>query len=783
MKQIKIREKMALIVISGTLLSALFGTVLIYQIVQRNLLASESVKLQKITAKFTSVATERFEESHPKLTNFAQLLEIELAKPIQKSEIKTFHKIMELNPDGVWRNRKTDFNGKLESGIFLPPNSSENDLQKIRHLRIKHTMDAFGAAASERFENIWYLSPHRSEIIFDRNYPEFAFEQKADNDYTQTPWLTYANPELNPQKNLRFTPPLFDPVPKVWMVSAIYPLYVNNEWLGSLGEDMPLTNVLKFMFENDQMYKNTEHFLVDTQGNFVLAGAWQKELEASPEGFKPNLEQETEFAALLKMPLTHEPQLLTDNFLFHNRRYTVIGMILDPLNWHYYLVAPVAEIMASTRELFFNIIEMILLLGVLNSIFMFTITGKTITNRIKIITEAIKSYSENHSYRITNKILGNDEITQFGRAFDQMADEISDNIAELNKRTEQLQSVFDVSPSGYVLINNDNKILLANKVVSLITGLNISELLNMTKEEFLTYLSNQATDSLVKLKDTNQLLRVELIRPKHTILLCGRREILFENGDLLGKLYFFHNITKEEESNRIKSEFLISASHELRTPLATIHGYSELLNSGAIPLEMQSEITSVIYQQSSLLIKIINEILDLNRIEERAGTDFIIESYKLTDLIQYTLDNFSIPEGRADVIYSPIDGEITLNVDKVEFKQALSNIIDNAYKYSRNNTNVWLNVNYDVAQHFAEIEIKDAGLGLTEDDITHVFDRFFRVDKTGHIAGVGLGLSLSKEIFNLFHGDIYIKSVPNEGSSFFVRFTIASALGAAIATQ
>jgi hypothetical protein len=315
MKQIKIREKMALIVISGTLLSALFGTVLIYQIVQRNLLASESVKLQKITAKFTSVATERFEESHPKLTNFAQLLEIELAKPIQKSEIKTFHKIMELNPDGVWRNRKTDFNGKLESGIFLPPNSSENDLQKIRHLRIKHTMDAFGAAASERFENIWYLSPHRSEIIFDRNYPEFAFEQKADNDYTQTPWLTYANPELNPQKNLRFTPPLFDPVPKVWMVSAIYPLYVNNEWLGSLGEDMPLTNVLKFMFENDQMYKNTEHFLVDTQGNFVLAGAWQKELEASPEGFKPNLEQETEFAALLKMPLTHEPQLLTDNFL------------------------------------------------------------------------------------------------------------------------------------------------------------------------------------------------------------------------------------------------------------------------------------------------------------------------------------------------------------------------------------------------------------------------------------------------------------------------------------
>ncbi len=772
MKPVKIRQKMALIVVSGTLLSAAFGSVLIYELFQHKLLASESIKLQKVITKFTSVATERFTESLPKLTSFAQLLETELTKPIQKGEIKTFYQAMERNPDGVWRNRKPDFNGKLESGIFLPPNSSENDLQKIRHLRIKHTMDTFGAAASKRFENIWYLSPHRSEIIFDKNYPEFAFEQKADNDYTQTPWLTYANPELNLQKNLRFTPPLFDPVPKVWMVSAIYPIYVNNEWIGSLGEDMQLTNVLKFMFESEQMYKDTEHFLIDTQGNFVLAGAWQKELEASPEGFKPNLEQEKQFAALLKMPLTNEPQLLTDDLQLHNRRYTLIGMILAPLDWHYYLLAPVDEIMASTRELFLNLFEVILLLGGLNGIFMFTITGRTITDRIKIITDAINRYSVNQSYRIARKISGNDEISQVGQAFDQMADEISDNITELNKRTEQLQSVFDVSPSGYVLFNNEANVLLTNKALSLITGLSTSELLHLTKEEFLTHLSNQATASLMQLKDTNQVLRIELTRPRHTVLLCGRREIIFTSGELLGKLYFFHDITKEEESNRIKSEFLMSAAHELRTPLATIHGYSELLNSGVIPIEMQSEIINTIHQQSTWLINMINELLDLGRIEERAGTDFLIESYKLKDLIQYTIDNFSIPEGRNALIYSPIKSEITLKVDKAKFKQALHNIIDNAYKYSPNGGNVWLNVNHDTVQNFVEIEVKDCGLSLTEDDIAHVFDKFFRVDKTGHIAGAGLGLSLAKEIFNLFNCDIYIKSVVNEGSSVFIRFNL-----------
>jgi signal transduction histidine kinase len=191
-----------------------------------------------------------------------------------------------------------------------------------------------------------------------------------------------------------------------------------------------------------------------------------------------------------------------------------------------------------------------------------------------------------------------------------------------------------------------------------------------------------------------------------------------------------------------------------------------------IPAEMQPEIIDMIYQQSTWLIKMINELLDLSRIEERAGADFVIESYKLTDLLQDSLADFVIPEGRDAMIYAPFESDVRLNVDKNKFKQALNNIIDNAYKYSPNGGEVSINVTYDVTQYFIEIEVRDCGLGLNEEDIAHVFDRFFRVDKTGNVAGVGLGLSLSKEIFNLFNGDIYIKSVPNEGSSGFVRFNL-----------
>lgn len=174
-----IRQKMALIVIMSILFIALPGTALIYQFVQKHHLESEIVTLEKITERLNNNATLRFSQSKPKLETLAKLLEKELKKPLQKTELTEFYNIVERNPDNVWRNRKIGFDGKLEAGIFMPVTATENDLQKIRHLRIKKVLDTFGAASDNRLENVWFLSSQRSEIIFDKNLPDFAFEQKA----------------------------------------------------------------------------------------------------------------------------------------------------------------------------------------------------------------------------------------------------------------------------------------------------------------------------------------------------------------------------------------------------------------------------------------------------------------------------------------------------------------------------------------------------------------------------------------------------------------------------
>jgi diguanylate cyclase (GGDEF)-like protein/PAS domain S-box-containing protein len=434
-----VRKKMVLIVTASILLTAVPGATLIYGYAQRSILANESVVLENATAGFTASVMQRLAQGEPKLASLAHILEKELAKSIQPGEIEAFHKIMERNSDGVWRNRRQGYDGRYEAGVFLPPNAQEGDVQKVRHLRIKHIMDTFGAAASKPLENVWYLSPHRSEIIFDRTFPDFAFDQKADNDYTQTPWVTYTSPQLNPKREFRFTPPLFDPVPKVWMVSALYPLYVDGRWIGTLGEDMQLTSVLEAMFSNRQLYRGTQHFLLDAQGNYVLAGPWQKQLESTPEAFRLDLSREPQLAALLKQPLTDASHTFSDEVVVQGKRYVAIGMEMEPLRWKYYRLEPVDEVMAPTRRLFYALGGMILLVTGLTGMMIGTAIGTSITRRIKLLSEVMKGYASDHRHRATEQLGGGDEISEVAHVFDEMADDINRGIADRQEAESALK--------------------------------------------------------------------------------------------------------------------------------------------------------------------------------------------------------------------------------------------------------------------------------------------------------------------------------------------------------
>lgn len=634
----------------------------------------------------------------------------------------------------------------------------------------------------------------------NRIYPYFDVisQYPAKMDIPSYNFYYEADAKHNPSRGIVWTDAYIDPAGQGWMTTCSAPVYNGDFLEGVVGVDITIKTIVDAVKAMQIPWKGYG-VLIDKSGTILALPSvgeddWNiKNMTESDysDAIKHDTFRNEDYNLYLKKPdiaATFKEKNSGVQYTTLSEKSILAWATVPATGWKLLIVVPTETIFEPSNSLSarLNTIAWLMISGMLvfYSIF-FTMLYRQSKKMSVSLSEPLEEMDEivsdiakgrhialEHEFFVKELHSTASGILKMGTQLELAKEAREMAAAELNKRTEQLQIVFDVSPSGYVLVNHQHEILLVNKVVGVMTGLTVIELLEMPEQKFWAHLSNQSKEPITEFENAHELQRIDLIRPRHVSLLCGVRDIYLPSGDLLGKLYFLHDITKEEEANRIKSEFLMSATHELRTPLATIHGYSELLNGGMIPIEMQPEIIEIIYAQSSWLINMINELLDLSRIEERAGADFVIDAYKLSDLVQESIEDFYVPEGREAIIYTPFESELRLNVDKNKFKQALKNILDNAYKYSPNGGNVWLNVKQNATNDFVEIEVRDVGLGLTEDDISHVFDRFFRVDKTGNVAGVGLGLSLSKEIFNLFNSDIVIQSVPNEGSSVFVRFQL-----------
>jgi diguanylate cyclase (GGDEF)-like protein/PAS domain S-box-containing protein len=437
---VNVRRKTLLIVTASILFTAVPGTLLIYDFAKRQVIEQQSAQIVIETKRLVEPVTRRFVQAGVKLPELARLLQTELSKPYSRRELDEFYRAMVRDEHGVWRNRKPPYDGTREAGIFLPPNAHGSDVQKLRHWRIKKVLDTFGAAAARKLENTWYLSPERSEIIYDRNLPDFTIGMVPDNDYTQTPWVTHTSPALNPQREMRYTPPLYDPVAEAWMVSAIYPLYLGDEWLGTIGEDMQLTNVMGALFTSSQLYADTQHFLIDDAGHFVLAGDQQKQLEANQEKFAPDFSSSPDLQKVLASELSDVPQILGKTIKLKGRTHIAIGMKLAPLGWHYFELVPEDQIMATTKGFFVSLISMILLVSLVSGIAIEVGVSGGIVRRLQLLSGAISRFGKGEHVELPELARDNDEIAQAAAAFNEMADNITRSIHEREAAEQALRA-------------------------------------------------------------------------------------------------------------------------------------------------------------------------------------------------------------------------------------------------------------------------------------------------------------------------------------------------------
>jgi signal transduction histidine kinase len=235
----------------------------------------------------------------------------------------------------------------------------------------------------------------------------------------------------------------------------------------------------------------------------------------------------------------------------------------------------------------------------------------------------------------------------------------------------------------------------------------------------------------------------------------------------VSQVLHMRDVTHEYEVDQIKTEFLSTAAHELRTPMASILGFAELLLTQEFEQTEQREFLDIIHKQSRNVASILDELLDLARIESRRGKDFQLTRLDLNDLTVETAKSFKCPEGRAspEVVVAGLPQWLLGDAGKL--RQVLLNVLSNAYKYSPQGGPVTVvtdtvTVRGELPQ--ARVRVTDHGIGMTPEQAEKVWERFYRADTSGKVPGTGLGMSIVKEIIELHRGSVSVHSAPGQGT-------------------
>ncbi|WCO02006.1 hybrid sensor histidine kinase/response regulator transcription factor [Psychroserpens ponticola] len=252
----------------------------------------------------------------------------------------------------------------------------------------------------------------------------------------------------------------------------------------------------------------------------------------------------------------------------------------------------------------------------------------------------------------------------------------------------------------------------------------------------------------------------------------------------LGIVYAFYKISLQrqiagQESKRLqdlddlKSRFITNITHEFRTPLTVILGYLSNLKERYSEKEEINVAINTIEQNSNNLLHLVNQMLDLAKLEQGKLTLNTTQS-DVASYIQYLTHSFSsIAEEKSIILkFESEFNELKMDFDAEKMRQILTNLISNALKFSSEDTHV--TVALKKINNQLEIKVIDQGLGIPEDELPHIFDRFFQVDNQDYKVsqGTGIGLSLTKELVQLMEGDIEVHSAVNQGTTFTVRFPI-----------
>ncbi len=391
---------------------------------------------------------------------------------------------------------------------------------------------------------------------------------------------------------------------------------------------------------------------------------------------------------------------------------------------------------------------------ILFSLIIALIFSHILSTPIRMINRASKKVaSGNLKTRVP--VLGNDETGELAASFNDMTEKLEASFSELKDRKEKLEGIIASISEILLVLDREGKIRLFSDSLSTITD----------SED----IHGRYYWEVIRAPQLGELLGNAVSSPLHHEIQMGDKHYLCSITPMpsdMAKVVLLHDITEMKQIEQIKKDLVVNVSHELRTPLTAIKGFTETLLDERD--EKHKEYLTIILKNTDRLINIVSDLLNLSELENRAS-GIRVEDVDIAALIDKVMILFEHRADRKNIelkIERP-DDPVVIQADAFRLEQLLSNLIDNAVKYTEQGA---ITVCIEKKPEEIAINIHDTGIGIPSEHIPRIFERFYVVDKSRSrtLGGTGLGLAIVKHIAQLHGGDVSVESSPYEGTTFTI---------------
>ncbi len=360
-----------------------------------------------------------------------------------------------------------------------------------------------------------------------------------------------------------------------------------------------------------------------------------------------------------------------------------------------------------------------------------------------------------------------------------LEDIVKERTEQLKTEKELLSVTFSSMTDGVIVVDADKNVVLLNNVAEILTGNKLDDARGKNVDEIFMLIDERSRDHIENPIDKVLASgNIQTMIEPGILVIAGKREhpvsiaaapICKNKGSVSGAVILLHDRSQECEIDRMKTEFVSSVSHELRTPLTSIKAYTEtILRDPNMPDGQKREFLVTIDKESNRLAELVNSLLEISRLES-GRIEVVKQNIDIVEIVEQIILSLKCSADNKNILLEKeIRGTIPqLYAHESRIRSLISNLVNNAIKFTPDGGKVSIRIEH--SSNELEICVSDTGIGIPQKEISHIFERFYRVHQPDmQIPGTGLGLAIVKEVAAMHGGKVEVKSEIGEGTTFRV---------------